>query len=246
MSQAKRDIIISKQLAYLLRHGAEKENLDIDESGYVSVVQLLNHNRLKSLKTSGQDLERIVANNDKKRFEIVAHPESPGTPLKMRATQGHSIKSVHSEKLLSKVTTYEHEHLIHGTSVVSALLILKTGHLKKMDRNHIHLSFDILTKTRNTGKTTTSDGHHTKNKVVSGMRYNSQVYVFLNHTALSSAGIPLFKSSGNEVYLIEQDIPVKYFEKIVVNRENCNQNSEHGIKELEQLSQSNKVSFEFL
>ncbi|KAL6944687.1 hypothetical protein ACO0RG_001432 [Hanseniaspora osmophila] len=241
MSQARRDIVISKQMSYLLRHGAEKEHLDIDECGYVSVVQLLNHNRLKSLKTSIEDVQRIVQNNDKKRFEILSQLESFGAPSKIRATQGHSIKSVQSEKLLSKVTTYEHEHLIHGTSVASALVILETGHLKKMNRNHIHLSFDILTKNKNEAKVI---GAEPKNKVVSGMRYNSQVYIFLNHKALFSSEISLYKSSGNEVYLIEQDIPVKFFQKIVVNRGNCNKKSEDGLNRLQQLCKLQEVHFE--
>ena len=61
----KRDIQISKALSYLLRHGALKEGLPIDNNGFIPVSVLLRHNRLKSHKCTLEDIHRIVENNDK-------------------------------------------------------------------------------------------------------------------------------------------------------------------------------------
>ena len=68
---AKRDIAISKSLSYLLRHGAVKEKLNIDQTGYININELLNHNRLKTNKVTLDVIRRIVGNNEKKRFSIV-------------------------------------------------------------------------------------------------------------------------------------------------------------------------------
>lgn len=60
----------------------------------------------------------IVETNDKKRFEVKKDIE-PGTEDKIwwiRATQGHSIKEVETEKLLEKIEDPElFPIVVHGT-----------------------------------------------------------------------------------------------------------------------------------
>ena len=81
-------------------------------------------------------IQRVVDNNDKKRFEIVER----GHHQYIRATQGHSMKEVETEALLTKITDPTvYPVVIHGTYNKFWDLI-KAGGLKRMSRNHIHFA----------------------------------------------------------------------------------------------------------
>lgn len=194
----KRDIQISKSLAYLLRHGALKEKLIMDSNGYIPLQQLLAHNRLKTHKCTHEDVMRIVANNDKKRFDIKL---IDGVEC-VAATQGHSIKNIKPDEnvltLISKDTVLPHP-LIHGTNMKGLELILQSGFISRMQRNHIHLSPGVVGQDTN---------------VISGMRKNSPVLIYLNTKKLIETGA-LFKSL-NEVFLTSENIPLSYFDHIII------------------------------
>ena len=64
----------------------------------------------------------------------------------IRANQGHSIKSVKSEHLLTEITLHElklnpnkYGNIVHGTFIKNLKPILNHG-LSKMTRNHIHFA----------------------------------------------------------------------------------------------------------
>lgn len=81
------DVQISKTLSWLLRHGAIKEGIPINSDGFVNVQYLLNHKSLGG-KCCVDDIKRVVAENDKKRFALrLIHNQ-----LHIRANQGHSVK----------------------------------------------------------------------------------------------------------------------------------------------------------
>lgn len=196
--QNKRDILISKSLSYLLRHGAIKENLSIDLDGYVPVYMLLSHHRLKTHRCTIQDIHRIVASNDKKRFHIKIDQDKE----LICATQGHSIKEISpTSDILQEISTEEMlpPKLIHGTNIKNGILILKSGFIKPMNRNHVHLSIGISGKDQ---------------KVISGMRLSSTVHIYLNVRGILSY-LRIFKSL-NDVYLTPQNIPLALFEKVVI------------------------------
>ena len=77
-------------MSYLLRHGAEKEGLMIRSDGYILMEDLLNHRTMKKIKVGIKDVQFIVNNNDKKRFELL---EENGVWF-IRAVQGHSMATV--------------------------------------------------------------------------------------------------------------------------------------------------------
>lgn len=104
------DVLISKALAYLLRHGAVKEKLPIRGDGYIPLDAVLEKARLRQIdmitdptdctkngkkkvrKPSADDVKRVVDTpGDKKRFELTA--DENGQTL-IRAMQGHSIVAV--------------------------------------------------------------------------------------------------------------------------------------------------------
>lgn len=130
----KRDISISKSLSYLLRHGAEKEKLSIDPQGWVELGEVLRHNRLKSLKTTPDDISRVVAENEKQRFRLKT---DAGTSY-ICANQGHTLKNVVPELVLLDETSMPTE-VFHGTYQKKLEPIKATG-LSRMSRNHIHLT----------------------------------------------------------------------------------------------------------
>lgn len=219
----KRDIQISKSIAYLLRHGAIKENLPIDQNGYIPLDLLLKHNRLKTHKCTHDDVLRIVSNNDKKRFVIkmIDNVEC------IAATQGHSIKIDPDSQVLVKIDLPLTHPLIHGTNKKGLSLILQSGYISKMQRNHIHLSPGVVGQDDN---------------VISGMRKNSPILIYLDTTKLIERGT-LFKSL-NDVFLTADDIPLSLFEKIIIRGDKKNGKDEQMNKIIE-LLEKNKIDYEF-
>ncbi len=84
---------ISKNLSFLLRHGAEKEGLVIDSAGFVLLSQILEKDFYKLKKIGVEQIMSVVENNEKKRFEVkTVNDENGNSVLYIRATQGHTIK----------------------------------------------------------------------------------------------------------------------------------------------------------
>lgn len=191
---SRRDVLISKALSYLLRHGAEKENLAIDNLGYVPIVQILQHQRLKSFKTTREDIERIVAENDKQRFSINAEEDT------ICANQGHSLSSVSGTlDLLTKAQLAEMA-IYHGTYKKKLPLILGSGGLSRMNRNHIHF---------------TCEQYHT----ISGIRNSANCLIYIDtDKCIDEYGLQFFKSANNVILCAGNEhgiIPVECFAKVV-------------------------------
>jgi len=125
------DIKKSKFLSLVLRHEPELLGLTLDEAGWVSVDLLLRACAARGRHISRQDLERIVATNDKKRFAL------SDDGRRIRANQGHSV-----EVKLGLEPQPPPEHLFHGTASRFIEAIRAEG-LQKQARHHVHLSADI-------------------------------------------------------------------------------------------------------
>lgn len=120
----------SRFLSLILRHKPDKVGVTLDESGWVDVEALLlalNENRRPLTR---EQLDQVVAQNDKKRFEF----SEDGT--KIRASQGHSV-SVD----LGYEPAEPPKMLLHGTVPQFLESIRKTG-LNKGKRHHVHLHQD--------------------------------------------------------------------------------------------------------
>ncbi|KLT40404.1 hypothetical protein CC85DRAFT_287507 [Cutaneotrichosporon oleaginosum] len=77
------DVAASKTLAYILRHGAEKEGLHIRSDGLVRLDDVLARPKVKNLKIDTEAVFRLVDENAKKRFELVfGYDPSPPKPKK--------------------------------------------------------------------------------------------------------------------------------------------------------------------
>jgi putative RNA 2'-phosphotransferase len=119
---------ISKFLSLILRHKPDTIGLMLDEQGWADVPELLDKMTKHGNPVSMNELEETVATNSKQRF---AFNEDHS---KIRANQGHSI-----EVELQLPQTVPPEHLYHGT-VAKFISLIKAEGLKKMSRQHVHLS----------------------------------------------------------------------------------------------------------
>ncbi|MGE3809608.1 MAG: RNA 2'-phosphotransferase [Gemmataceae bacterium] len=121
---------ISKYLSKHLRHDPGRLGLTLAAGGWVEVDVLLQACARHNFPITREDLNEVVAQNDKQRFAF------DETGLRIRANQGHSV-----EVDLELLPIAPPALLFHGTGQKTVDIILKTG-LKKMARHHVHLSAD--------------------------------------------------------------------------------------------------------
>jgi putative RNA 2'-phosphotransferase len=124
---------ISKFLSLVLRHQPDTIGITLDDNGWTDVQELLARMNSNRHAITLNQLQEVVATNDKKRFSF----SEDGT--KIRASQGHSVNVSLG---LDPVTPPE--YLYHGTIAGFLQSIRKDG-LQKMSRQHLHLSRDKQT-----------------------------------------------------------------------------------------------------
>jgi 2'-phosphotransferase len=173
------EVRLSKTLAYALRHGAEDLRLDMRPSGYVPLDQLLSLPLFKSF--SEEQVASVVQTNSKKRFSMTT--DATGARTFIRANQGHSLQLVQDDELLSPLEDPSAvEKCIHGTYLRFWPSILDKG-LCKMQRNHIHFA----------------EREAVDEQVVSGMRGDCNLLLYLDFATAVRDGIKFYRSSNNVV-----------------------------------------------
>ena len=175
-----RVIKISKTLSYALRHKPESLELTLDKNGWAPVKDVLNN-----LDATMEELETVVAENDKKRFAF------NDDKTKIRASQGHSIKVD-----LQLTAVDPPAILYHGTGPKNINIILTEG-LKKMNRHHVHLSATIDTA-KAVGQ------RHTK--------HGKPIILQVDSAHMRADGIKFYLSENN-VYLVDSVDP-KYITRL--------------------------------
>ena len=115
-----------RDLSYLLRH--DHKNYHFDIHAWREVRDLVENHGY-----SREELEDIVANSCKQRFEF------PDDKLWIRARYGHSFKVD-----LQLEPVEPPEYLLHGTAVSKLSSIMEKG-LLPMSRYQVHLSVDMDT-----------------------------------------------------------------------------------------------------
>lgn len=125
---------LGKYIAYILRHGATQENVEIDKEGWVSVEALIAKAQEEGYNCNIEDVRHVVETNSKKRFQF-----NEGETF-IRAVQGHSSDAVN----ISFAETVPPDVLFHGTAT-QFLESIMSGGIKKMNRQYVHLSSNIDT-----------------------------------------------------------------------------------------------------
>ncbi len=166
MTTPKRLVDKSKYLSLVLRHRPDKIGIELEKDGWVEVELLLEGMKGKNRGLSRQDLETIVATDEKQRYSF-----SPDG-LTIRANQGHSVSlDMEFEKLDPP------DELYHGTADRNRESILKSG-LEKRNRHHVHLSADV------------------KTAVTVGQRHGNPIVFVIDARAMAAAGYEFFRSAN--------------------------------------------------
>ncbi len=118
----------SKFLSLLLRHKPETIGLELDRFGRADVDELLNKINKSGFDLTFEELQTVVAENNKKRFSFSEDR------TKIRANQGHSI-----DIELNLKEQKPPDILYHGTAKKNLPSIREKG-LLKQKRHHVHLS----------------------------------------------------------------------------------------------------------
>jgi putative RNA 2'-phosphotransferase len=132
-NEGRRIYALSKYLSKYLRHRPEELGLELAPGGWVPVDALLTASASRGFPISREELEEVVARNDKKRVAF----DRSGTMI--RAQQGHSVPVD-----LGLESAEPPSALYHGTPNQNLPKILRQG-LRKMSRHHVHLSPDEKT-----------------------------------------------------------------------------------------------------
>ncbi|MFE5025416.1 RNA 2'-phosphotransferase [Streptomyces sp. NPDC056656] len=130
----RRTVKVSKYLSKHLRHQPERIGLTLDEGGWVEIGTLLAAAAAHGFRITRDELDHVVAANDKRRFAIEGS--------RIRASQGHTV---YVDLGLPPATPPA--YLYHGT-VASALDAIRAEGLRPMSRHDVHLSPDRETATR--------------------------------------------------------------------------------------------------
>lgn len=173
---------LSKFLSLVLRHKPEVIDIRLDKNGWCSVQELIDKCNKSGKAINEKILKEIVAEDEKGRYSF------DDTGDKIRANQGHSLKVKLDlkEKMPPKF-------LYHGTVERFMESIMRSG-LKRMNRQHVHLSGDLDTATK------------------VGNRRGKAVILRLYAKKMSEDGHKFFISE-NGVWLID-GVPAKYLERL--------------------------------
>ena len=128
----------------------------------------------------------------------------------IRATQGHSIKTIESAEYLEPITLDKPESIpdtvVHGTYHAAWPLILATGGLKPMSRVHAHFAtgpslLDVMpegldgdVKPRSSAVPGQKD-----DVVISGMRSDAQILIYINIRKALEAGVQFWRSENGVI-----------------------------------------------
>ncbi|KAL6513575.1 hypothetical protein OROGR_021061 [Orobanche gracilis] len=184
-----------------LLHMASQLKLDMRSDGYVKIQDLLKLNirTFANVPLGSHTIDEVreaVRRDTKQRFSILEENEE----LLIRANQGHSIQTVETESLLKPILSPEEVPVcVHGTYKENLESILEGG-ISRMNRLHVHFSCGLPT-----------DG-----RVISGMRRDVNILIFLDVRKALEEGMKLY-ISDNMVVLTEGFdgvVPQKYFQKI--------------------------------
>lgn len=224
-------------------------HLHIVQTPQLTATTQLQNRNIRSLKTSLPEIRDIVASNEKQRFSLIhisalessntntnissvpdSNNDNDPTHYLIRANQGHSIP-LDTSDLLTPITLDDPSSLpdvvVHGTRHDAWPLILESGGLKRMGRNHVHFATgvpeqlqtlfreksspshdDSTTTTNNANENpeanendaiTTLPEDKPTPTILSGMRNSSTLLIYINLRSALAAGLKFYKSENGVV-----------------------------------------------
>ena len=147
----------------------------------------------------------------------LADEECDGLIWCIRANQGHSLNGINPEFLLEVIPSEELASLstiVHGSYFDAWRKIQESGGLSKMNRTHIHCASGLLLSKKG------SDGE----KVISGMRASSQVYIYIDGSKCAKDDIRFFRSDNGVLLTAGVNesgmLPLEYLSHVTDNKGN--------------------------
>ncbi|KDR67620.1 hypothetical protein GALMADRAFT_257845 [Galerina marginata CBS 339.88] len=227
------EVRISKTLSWLLRHGAQGEGLPMRKDGYVKIVDLIEHPKLKAQDVNLEKIKAMVTADSKQRYDLIL--ESPqGVKLVVWGAESASMPTI-GESAADGSTSQKSEVTIEASATSTVpepskdgvwWIKARQGHSIKtveLELKPINSVSDIPTGTAVHGtnriaweiiskaglsKMKRNHIHLAQNvagqNVVSGMRTSSQVLIFIDIQKALDAGFK-FWLSDNGVVLTEGD-----------------------------------------
>lgn len=184
------------------------------------------------------EIQELVVSNEKQRFKLISISEEPSTdeaepstpaPADLttsndpsqwliRANQGHSIK-VDEDGLMEPIALGSDlpAIVVHGTTSKAWPLILSSGGLKKMTRNHVHFASGLPAGFKTAAETSDMSDEVKKEPVISGMRNSSSILIFMDIRKALEAGLKFWKSANGVILSEGNDkgfIPIEFFERV--------------------------------
>ncbi|KAJ9224598.1 hypothetical protein DTO027B5_3960 [Paecilomyces variotii] len=132
----------------------------------------------------------------------------------IRATQGHSIKTVDAASFLERLSLSDDapetakalpDTVVHGTYHAAWPAILASGGLRCMSRNHVHFatgpSLESIMPEGQGGQVKLLDSRKDlqNGHVISGMRRDAQVLIYINLKKALEAGCPFWRSENGVI-----------------------------------------------
>ena len=140
--------------------------------------------------------EEAILSETQKAIDIfTSGTDTEPSNFYIRASQGHSMKGVEAENLLTPITLEDEasvpETVVHGTFYGAWESILRDGGLRGMGRNHVHFSSglplqEVLRSLEDAGGGIGGNGKGRLSKlmdesrVISGMRRDAQILIYID------------------------------------------------------------------
>jgi 2'-phosphotransferase len=179
---------VSRTLSHMLRHGPRDHGVRLDSGGWCRIDQVLGTRRMQELDCTEQLLQTLVATDNKSRYQIEGRY--------IRAVQGHSLQHVRSDEVMVRMRIQDElpSHCVHGTYERNRESIEALGLWRC--RNHIHFT----------------EGIPAHGAVLSGMRHDCDLAVYIDLARAISDSIPFYRSLNGVILTpgIDGFLPVRY------------------------------------
>lgn len=164
---------MSKFLCFVLRHHPEHVDLVLEKGGWASVDDLIHGCTFKkNIPLDRARLDEIVRNDSKGRYSF----SEDGT--RIRCNQGHSFD------VDMEFTPVEPPTLLYHGTAERFLDAIFDGGIKKMSRQHVHLSDSMMTARQ------------------VGTRHGKPVILLVEAKRMHDEGVKFYKSA-NGVWLVD-------------------------------------------
>lgn len=138
--------------------------------------------------------------------QALASTDADPSNYMIRATQGHTLQNVDAASFLEPITLADESKIpdtvVHGTFHGAWPLILRSGGLRTMGRHHVHFatgpSLESVLAAQD-AKSERKGETKPESQVISGMRRDAQVLVYLDIRKALAAGYPFWRSENGVI-----------------------------------------------